>query len=130
MKFFSKYKRLRITFKGSRTRMVDDEKEFVPGIQALFIDGFFDAKDEEMIKLLQAHPWYGIEFWSEGQQKDAEGNALPISIAQPSAEGLMQKNEEREQAEALVTACPKCPFKAKNKSGLMLHMSAKHPDSE
>lgn len=115
MVFVSKFRRYRITFKGALRKEVGGVQEYIPGIQARFIDGVYETTDEQMIKMLKGHPQYGIAFWSEG-------------VNEPTEEGKKLQEAEQVQLEKLVTACPKCDFKAQNISGLKAHIRAKHPN--
>lgn len=115
MIFASKYKRFRLTLRGSTYRVMDGIRELVPGVQVLFMDGLANVTDENIIAQLKKHPQYGLDFWSEGQNE-------------PNAEGKNNADIQKQMQEDLLTSCPKCPFKAQTKMGLMSHIRSKHPE--
>lgn len=114
MIFVSKFKRYRITFKGALRKEVGGVQEYIPGIQARFIDGVYDTQDPKMIKLLKGHSQYGITFWSEG-------------VNEPTEEGKRLQEAEQRMVSSLVTGCPKCDFKAANEADLKDHIEKEHP---
>lgn len=85
----------------------------VPGIKCVFEEYRYETMDPKIIKGLKAHKDFGIDFRSQDDET-------------PSEVGIMERKVEEVSVNQLLTSCPMCAFKAKNESGLRLHMASRH----
>ncbi len=114
MIFISNYGKYRLILRPQRFQVYNfGNRMIIPGVKCLFVDYKFETEDKEIIKAMLAHKDFGIDFRI---QKDDT----------PNETGLMEKKIEEPSINQLLTSCPKCAFKARNESGLRLHIAAKH----
>lgn len=77
------------TFEGG-TKVGD-----VPGKYALFVDGQFETKDEEIIAKLESLQTFNVDFWKVDESEQSKDK-------EPEVDGDLQKNTKKE-LQALAT---------------------------
>lgn len=116
MKFISRGLKLRIVLIPSRyMRDSFGARSYVAGKDAQFENSQFDTSDPEVIKMLKQSKSFGIEFWV------ADGQKTEIN-----EEGKKMIEADKNTADSTLVNCPDCGFRAKNESGLRLHILGKH----